>query len=219
MKVDRTKRFLMKAIEKHNGKYDYSKVEYVNAHTKVCIICPIHGEFWVSPANHLHERGCPICKTRQNLKTKYNGKVDFLVFGTKDFMLTDRSGKAAVLAQELGVPYGTNEEAAGCQRVFLGVKPQMMAGVLAPLQPVLTEKKPVLITMAAGLTMESIEKMAEDLHNGYISALPVEDGCTWCSYKDVCKREADDPVKEMEVLSFKDAISQLRSDEDGENVD
>ena len=83
-----------------------------------------------------------------------------LAKATKDFMLTDRSGKAAVLAQELGVRYGTNEEAAGCQRVFLGVKPQMMAQVLQPLQPVLTKKKPVLITMAAGLTMESIEKMA-----------------------------------------------------------
>lgn len=83
-----------------------------------------------------------------------------LAQATKDFMLTDRSGKAAALARELGGAYGTNEEAAGCQRVFLGVKPQMMAGVLAPLQPVLTEKKPVLITMAAGLTMESIEKMA-----------------------------------------------------------
>lgn len=27
-------------------------------------------------------------KSNLNLKTKYNGKVDFLVFGTKDFMLT-----------------------------------------------------------------------------------------------------------------------------------
>jgi len=79
---------------------------------------------------------------------------------TKDFMLTDRSGKARVLAQELGVSYGTNEEAAACDRVFLGVKPQMMADVLQSLQGVLMQKKPVLITMAAGLTMESIEKMA-----------------------------------------------------------
>lgn len=65
----------------------------------------------------------------------------------------------------------------------------------------------------------SIKDMAENLHNGYISALPVEDGCTWCSYKDVCKREADDPIKEMKILSFKDAISQLRSDEDGKKMD
>ena len=65
----------------------------------------------------------------------------------------------------------------------------------------------------------SIKNMAEDLHKGNISALPVEDGCTWCSYKDVCKREADDPVKEMEIPSFKDAISQLRGDEDGKKMD
>lgn len=79
---------------------------------------------------------------------------------TKDFMLTDRSGKAAELAQELGGDYGTNENAAACDRVFLGVKPQMMADVLRPLQGLFARKKPVLITMAAGLTMESIEEMA-----------------------------------------------------------
>ena len=37
--------FIKEATEKHNGKYDYSKVEYVNAHTKVCIKCQKHGEF------------------------------------------------------------------------------------------------------------------------------------------------------------------------------
>ncbi len=65
----------------------------------------------------------------------------------------------------------------------------------------------------------SIKSMAEQLQNGYISALPIKDGCTWCSYKDVCKREADDPIKEMDILSFKDAISQLRGDEDGKTMD
>jgi ATP-dependent helicase/DNAse subunit B len=65
----------------------------------------------------------------------------------------------------------------------------------------------------------SIVAMAENLQNGYISALPVEDGCTWCSYKDVCKREADDPVREMDVPNFKDALSQLRGDEDGKTMD
>ena len=32
-------KFILKAREKHGDKYDYSKVEYVNNHTKVCIIC------------------------------------------------------------------------------------------------------------------------------------------------------------------------------------
>ena len=80
---------------------------------------------------------------------------------TKDILITDRSGRAKALAEELGIAYGTAEEvAATCDRIFLGVKPHMMPGVLAPLQSLLTEKKPLLITMAAGLTMEQIDSFA-----------------------------------------------------------
>ncbi len=53
--------FISKAIEIHNDRYDYSKVEYVNNRTKVCIICPEHGEFYQLPKNHLHGQGCPEC--------------------------------------------------------------------------------------------------------------------------------------------------------------
>ena len=55
--------FIKEATEKHKGKYDYSKVEYVNNKTKVCIICsnPEHGEFWQSPSVHLRSGGCPKC--------------------------------------------------------------------------------------------------------------------------------------------------------------
>lgn len=53
--------FIKKANEKHNGKYEYSKVEYVNAKTKVCIICPKHGEFWQTPNAHTKGQGCPKC--------------------------------------------------------------------------------------------------------------------------------------------------------------
>ena len=57
--------FIEKAKRIHNDRYDYSKVEYVNAHTKVCIICPEHGEFWQTPNNHLNGNGCPLCKNRK----------------------------------------------------------------------------------------------------------------------------------------------------------
>ena len=57
--------FVDKAKIIHNDRYDYSKVEYVNAHTKVCIICPEHGEFWQTPNNHLNGNGCPLCKNRK----------------------------------------------------------------------------------------------------------------------------------------------------------
>ena len=53
--------FIVKAIEKHGDKYDYSKVDYTNNRTKVCIICPEHGEFWQTPHNHLSGSICPKC--------------------------------------------------------------------------------------------------------------------------------------------------------------
>ncbi len=53
--------FIQKAILIHGIIYDYSKVIYVNSWTKVCIICPIHGEFWQTPNNHLREQGCYKC--------------------------------------------------------------------------------------------------------------------------------------------------------------
>jgi len=56
--------FIQKAKEVHGNKYDYSKVEYVNAQTKICIICPEHGEFWQIPMGHLKGEGCPKCSGR-----------------------------------------------------------------------------------------------------------------------------------------------------------
>ena len=54
--------FIEKARQIHGDKYgDYAKVEYVNSRTKVCIVCPKHGEFWQTPSNHLKGQGCPIC--------------------------------------------------------------------------------------------------------------------------------------------------------------
>lgn len=53
--------FIKDAREKHGDKYDYSKVEYMNNYTKVCIICPEHGEFWQGPKDHAKGQGCPKC--------------------------------------------------------------------------------------------------------------------------------------------------------------
>ena len=53
--------FIKKALSVHENKYDYSKVEYKNNRTKVCIICPEHGEFWQTPDKHITGQGCPKC--------------------------------------------------------------------------------------------------------------------------------------------------------------
>ena len=63
-----TEDFITKARQIHGDKYDYSKVEYVNFDTPVCIICSekddngiIHGEFWQTPHKHLSGGCCSKC--------------------------------------------------------------------------------------------------------------------------------------------------------------
>ena len=61
-----TEEFIAKAKAMHGDRYDYSKVQYVNATTKVCIICKDHGEFWQRPSNHIAGRGCTKCASEVN---------------------------------------------------------------------------------------------------------------------------------------------------------
>jgi len=53
--------FVEEANHVHNNFYDYHKSVYVNAKTKVTIICPIHGDFEQSPISHKRGQGCPKC--------------------------------------------------------------------------------------------------------------------------------------------------------------
>ena len=87
--------FIKKATEKYNGKYDYSNINYVNSHsnTSVCIICPVHGEFYQKPKNHLNSVGCWKCYNEsQKIYTyeycyevakKYKTHMDFRRFDNK----------------------------------------------------------------------------------------------------------------------------------------
>lgn len=45
----------------HNQKYNYSNVKYINALTKVELICYKHGSFWQKPNSHLNGHGCKQC--------------------------------------------------------------------------------------------------------------------------------------------------------------
>ena len=40
----------------------------MNTDTKICIICPEHGEFWQSPSNHLQGQGCKQCSLERRKK-------------------------------------------------------------------------------------------------------------------------------------------------------
>jgi pyrroline-5-carboxylate reductase len=79
------------------------------------------------------------------------------------FLSNRSSAKAEALAQEIGGIPSTNQEiAADCDLIFLGVKPQMMASVLQGISRTLKERIApfVLVSMAAGLSTETIQNMA-----------------------------------------------------------
>ena len=53
--------FVKRANQIHNNKYDYSKVQYVDAETEIIISCPVHGDFTQKPHIHLSGCDCPKC--------------------------------------------------------------------------------------------------------------------------------------------------------------
>ncbi len=64
------KLFVKRSRKAHGDKYDYAKTRYEGAHTKVCIICPQHGEFWQSPNVHLKGQGCWSCGVSERALTR-----------------------------------------------------------------------------------------------------------------------------------------------------
>jgi hypothetical protein len=53
--------FIKAANKKHNNKYTYDGLNYINIKTKVPITCPDHGMFAQTPNDHLQGYGCPSC--------------------------------------------------------------------------------------------------------------------------------------------------------------
>ena len=79
----------------------------------------------------------------------------------KIFLSDKAAEKAEALAKELNATAVTMAEAALCDYVFLGVKPQMLADLLKELAPVLALRKTpgTIVSMAAGVAMSDIQAM------------------------------------------------------------
>lgn len=82
----------------------------------------------------------------------------------EEVLLSNRTpAKAETLAEELNcTAVSVREAARDGQYIVLGVKPQMMPGLLSEIAPVLASREDrfILVTMAAGLTMVRITEMA-----------------------------------------------------------
>lgn len=64
--------WINKAKDIHGDKFDYSLTKYINATTKLDIICPIHGLQTMLPHHHLQGYGCGKCGKEQINKS--NGR-------------------------------------------------------------------------------------------------------------------------------------------------
>jgi very-short-patch-repair endonuclease len=72
-KNEKTKIFIRKALRKHGDRYDYFNVNYINAHTKIEIICRVEGHkpFLIAPFKHTDRKhGCSICGGKRRLTTE-----------------------------------------------------------------------------------------------------------------------------------------------------
>ena len=73
--------FISRSKEIHKNRYDYSKVIWVNQKTDVCIVCPVHGDFWQKPKNHIRGNGCQKCFATPKSSTKEFIKKAKAIYG------------------------------------------------------------------------------------------------------------------------------------------
>lgn len=98
--------FIDQARKVHGDKFDYSLVDYVNALTKINIICPIHGTFSQIPNNHLWF-GCEACGGNKRKTTNKFIEEARLVHGdTYDYSLSeyvDAFAKVKIICRDHGI--------------------------------------------------------------------------------------------------------------------
>lgn len=161
--------FLSLAKAAHGDKYDYSKVDYVNAQSKVKIICPKHGTFLQRPVNHIRDIGCSKCShttagLERRLTTEEFIKRAKIVHGNKydySFVVYKTAHqKVEIICQEHGAFWQspathTMGNKAGCPGCAISGFDQTKPGMLYYLA-VLTDNYETLYKI--GITNLNVEK-------------------------------------------------------------
>jgi len=79
-----TQDFIQKAKKKHGDTYDYSKVNYIDATTKVIIGCSIHGDFSIMPSKHTARGdGCRDCSYEKRARARSKSREQFIIDARK----------------------------------------------------------------------------------------------------------------------------------------
>ncbi len=131
--------------------------------------------------------------------------------GQNDIFLFDTdTQKAQALAKELGGTVLNAEDVCGCDYVFLGVKPQIIFGVLEKLSPIMAEKKPCIVSMAAGVKISQITEIlgADAKIIRIMPNLPVAVGAGMVLYTCTGNASADELVGAMKSSGRWSAIDE-----------
>ena len=148
--IDRKTNFINKSNRRHNFKYDYSLVNYIDSLTNVNIVCPIHGIFSQTPQSHARGNGCPQCSKDLKRNKMLMSTSDFIKksneihkhyydYSLVDLSERDENGKVSIICPKHGV---------------FQMKPSShLQGQKCPK------------CQGRGLTLEEIIKKANEIHN------------------------------------------------------
>ena len=71
--------FLIRVRVIHPEHYNFDQVEYVNAKTKVKVLCKNHGVFYMTPDNLSQGKGCKLCGYENTIRLQTRSFEDFEV--------------------------------------------------------------------------------------------------------------------------------------------
>lgn len=99
--------FLERCKMIHGDRYDYSKADYVNYKTKVTVICREHGEFMITPGNHLvGSKGCQKCAGNTRMDKEEFARKAMTVHGSRydysEVRYVNNKTKVKIICKEHG---------------------------------------------------------------------------------------------------------------------
>lgn len=99
--ADTRESFIEKANIKHDNYYNYDRVHYLNAITKVIILCPCGRTFDQTPGHHLGGCGCPYCigrhRTIEDFKRLSAEKFPGKIFDFSKAVLNNMKSKITII--------------------------------------------------------------------------------------------------------------------------
>lgn len=125
-----TEEFIKRAREVYGDEYDYSKTEFKDWNTKVIVTCKVHGDFAISPRNHIYRHhGCSDCRSRHISEAKKFSQDWFLneakkIHGDKyDYSIAKYNGidkEVEIICKKHGMfkqtPYNHINKKCGCSQ-------------------------------------------------------------------------------------------------------